>query len=62
LLQLTPDAAQRLQQVRAARQQRFRSLLSPWERADVEQLGDLLARFNQLVGDTLDEDQRRGNL
>ena len=48
-LSLTPDGAARLGLVRAARRDRFRTLLSPWSQQDVATLGDLLGRLNQTL-------------
>jgi DNA-binding MarR family transcriptional regulator len=49
LLVLTAQGQQRLGRARAARQQRFRSLLSTWPQEDVAQLARMLGRFNALT-------------
>ena len=49
-LSLTPDGAARLHLVRAARRDRFRTLLAPWPEHDVAELGALLSRLNQAMG------------
>lgn len=47
-LQLTEEGARRVRAARAARRRRFRAMLDSWSRDDVETLGDLLHRFNEL--------------
>jgi len=52
LLQVTAPAADRLHAVRAARLQRFRSLLAAWPQGDIESLGQLLERLNTTIPST----------
>lgn len=47
-LQLTEEGARRVRAAREARRRRFRAMLDAWPRADVDTLGELLHRFNQL--------------
>lgn len=47
-LQLTEEGARRVRVARAARRRRFRALLDSWSSDDVETLGALLHRFNEL--------------
>jgi DNA-binding MarR family transcriptional regulator len=49
-LSLTPDGAARLHLVRAARRDRFRTMLAPWPEQDVAELGELLGRLNRAMG------------
>jgi DNA-binding MarR family transcriptional regulator len=49
LLVLTAEGRQRLNRARAAREQRFRALLETWQQDDVEQLAQMLSRFNALT-------------
>jgi DNA-binding MarR family transcriptional regulator len=47
-LRLTTEGAARLAATQEARRERFRRLLGTWPRSDVEELGRLLHRFNDL--------------
>lgn len=47
-LRLTPEGESRVGAARGARRQRFRSLVASWPPEDVELLGTLLHRFNEL--------------
>lgn len=49
LLVLTAEGRERLDRARAARGQRFRALLETWRHEDVEQLAQMLSRFNALT-------------
>jgi DNA-binding MarR family transcriptional regulator len=49
LLVLTTEGRQRLDRARSAREQRFRGLLQTWQQEDVEQLAQMLGRFNTLT-------------
>ena len=49
LVALTVEGGRRLHGVRAARQERFRGLLSTWEREEVELLARMLGRLNGLT-------------
>jgi DNA-binding MarR family transcriptional regulator len=49
-LSLTPNGAARLHLVRAARRDRFRTMLAPWPDHDVAELGELLGRLNRAMG------------
>lgn len=48
-LLLTPQGLRRVQAVRAARRDQFRALLRTWDAHDVEALGSLLHRFNDVL-------------
>lgn len=48
MLRLTEEGLARLTATQEARRERFRRLLGTWPRADVEELGRLLHRFNEL--------------
>jgi DNA-binding MarR family transcriptional regulator len=47
-LRLTAEGAARLAATQEARRERFRRLLGTWPSSDVEELGRLLHRFNEL--------------
>ncbi len=49
LLALTTEGQRRLDSVRTARRERFRSLLDTWPNEDVQVLATMLARLNNLV-------------
>jgi DNA-binding MarR family transcriptional regulator len=55
LLRVTPSAGSRLRRIRQDRQQLFHRLLEPWPAAEVEQLGQLLGKFNTVVGTIFEE-------
>ena len=48
-LQLTEDGLRRVREVRQARRKQFRTLLASWDQAEVEDLGWLLRRFNEVL-------------
>jgi DNA-binding MarR family transcriptional regulator len=48
-LDLTAQGRSRLQAVRLARRDRFRSLVSTWPRADVAELARLLGELNRVL-------------
>ncbi|GGV08236.1 transcriptional regulator [Kitasatospora herbaricolor] len=55
LVSLTADGAERYLRVRDSRTGRFRELLATWPQDDVLRFADLLERFNELTGESLED-------